>query len=82
MANEGLIIVSFGTQVNTENMPEKMVQALIRTFQKLKNFRIFWRIGPKLTLSGVKNIANLPENINVTTFLPQNELLGILILKY
>lgn len=58
-------------------MKEKMVQAFIRVFKKLKNFRIFWRIGPKLTLPGLENIADLPPNINITTYLPQNELLGI-----
>lgn len=66
-------------------MPNKYVQIFLKVFSKFLNYQFFWRIGPKLKLNGVENIFQnnnsvIPPNVYITTFIPQNELLGIKIL--
>uniref|UniRef100_A0A915DVF0 glucuronosyltransferase n=1 Tax=Ditylenchus dipsaci TaxID=166011 RepID=A0A915DVF0_9BILA len=75
-AKEGLIIVSLGTQVDTSKMPAVLVKTMLNVFSKLKDYRIFWRIGGKLALPGIDDLETIPSHINITTFIPQNELLA------
>lgn len=75
------MIVSFGTQVDTSLMPKKLVEIFLKVFSKFLDYQIFWRIGPKLKLPGFKNLfqnnnSKISPNVNITTFIPQNELLG------
>ncbi|KAI1715197.1 UDP-glucoronosyl and UDP-glucosyl transferase domain-containing protein [Ditylenchus destructor] len=75
-AKNGIILVSMGTQVNSNGMPPEMVKGMLNAFAKLTDYRIFWKIGPKLKLPGIDDVESVPANINITTFFPQNELLS------
>jgi hypothetical protein len=68
-----------GANVDSSKMPEYLVKAFVGAFIRLKKYRIFWRIGTTLKLEGV-DLESLPSHINVTTYLPQSDLLGRLIL--
>lgn len=76
-----MIIVQMGANVDSSKMPENFVKAFVGAFTRLKKYRIFWRIGTNLKLEGV-DLDNLPSHINVTTYLPQSDLLGKLDFKY
>jgi hypothetical protein len=56
-----------------------MAKAMLDAFAAMKDYRVFWRIGRKLNLAGMNSSQfeeDLPANINITTFFPQQELLG------
>ncbi|KHJ91376.1 hypothetical protein OESDEN_08761 [Oesophagostomum dentatum] len=74
-AEEGLIVVSLGTQVNQAEMKESQVKAILGALSRLTKYRIYWRIGHKVELKGVKE-EDVPDHINLTAFIPQNDLLG------
>lgn len=70
-----MIIVQLGANTDSSEMPSHLVKAFLGAFTRLKKYRIFWRIGPNLKLNGV-DLDEVPSHINVTTYLPQNDLLG------
>uniref|UniRef100_A0A1I7SGR3 glucuronosyltransferase n=2 Tax=Bursaphelenchus xylophilus TaxID=6326 RepID=A0A1I7SGR3_BURXY len=74
-APAGLIIVQLGANVDGSAMPPALVKAFVGALSKLTKFRIYWRIGTNLSLKGV-DLENMPSHINVTTFIPQNDLLA------
>ncbi|VDM54503.1 unnamed protein product [Angiostrongylus costaricensis] len=74
-AEKGLIIVSLGTQANHAEMKEEQVKAIMGALSELSSYRIYWRIGHKVQLKGL-NEDNVPSHINLTTYLPQNDLLA------
>jgi hypothetical protein len=60
-------------------MPVEIANVLLETFTRLKKYRIFWRLAPKLQLPGIENLDEKLSgitHINITTYFPQNELLG------
>ncbi|PIO58708.1 hypothetical protein TELCIR_19852 [Teladorsagia circumcincta] len=56
-------------------MTEKQVKAILGALSKLTSYRIYWRIGHKVQLKGV-NEEDVPSHINLTAFIPQNDLLA------
>ncbi|KAK6013991.1 hypothetical protein OSTOST_20664 [Ostertagia ostertagi] len=74
-ARDGLIVVSLGTQANHAYMTEPQVKAILGALSKLTSYRIYWRIGHKVQLRNVSE-ENVPSHINLTAFIPQNDLLG------
>ncbi|CCD83461.1 glucuronosyltransferase [Caenorhabditis elegans] len=74
-AKEGLIIVSFGTQADSSKMSEYHAKAILKALTNLNDYRIYWRIGPNMHLDGI-DIEKIPKHINLTTFIPQNDLLA------
>ncbi|RCN51505.1 hypothetical protein ANCCAN_02456 [Ancylostoma caninum] len=74
-AQEGLIVVSLGTQANHAAMKESQVKAILGALSKLTKYRIYWRIGHKVQLKGVKE-EDVPAHINLTAYIPQNDLLA------
>ncbi len=79
-AEEGVIVCQLGTRVNASAMPEVIKEALIGAFDKVPKSRIYWQMSswgdqPIFNYS----VGQLPQNINVSTFLPQNDLLGKLL---
>lgn len=56
-------------------MPKNLVNAFIGALSKLTKYRIYWRIGTKMSLEGI-DIDRLPAHINITTYVPQNDLLA------
>ncbi|CAD6187583.1 unnamed protein product [Caenorhabditis auriculariae] len=74
-AADGMIIVSFGTQADGSKMSAKQANAVLEALSQLKTYRIYWRVGPNLKLEGI-DVENVPSHINLTTFIPQNDLLA------
>ena len=64
-ANDGAILVSFGSGI--EELPENVLNKFMTAFKELKQHIIFKYKHP---------IADLPKNVHVVTWTPQNDLLG------
>uniref|UniRef100_A0A1I7TB80 UDP-glucuronosyltransferase n=1 Tax=Caenorhabditis tropicalis TaxID=1561998 RepID=A0A1I7TB80_9PELO len=74
-AKEGLVIVSFGTQADSSKMSAKNAKAILKALTNLNDYRIYWRVGPNMKLEGIDE-TKIPKHINLTTFIPQNDLLA------
>uniref|UniRef100_A0AC35U5A6 Glucuronosyltransferase n=1 Tax=Rhabditophanes sp. KR3021 TaxID=114890 RepID=A0AC35U5A6_9BILA len=74
-AKKGVIVVSLGSQANAAGMSASFTKILLNVFSKLTDYRIYWRLGTNLDKVGI-DITNLPSHINLTTFIPQNDLLA------
>jgi hypothetical protein len=75
-AADGVIVCSLGTMANTSAMPLSMSRAFLGAFGKLPKNRIYWRIGRTIALEGIDN-TEIPPHVNITSYLPQNDLLGM-----
>lgn len=67
-ARDGVILVSFGTNYKSSDQTEEIRKIFLRTFSKLKQ-RIIWKFE-------VDSIQNLPENVMIRKWLPQNDILA------
>ncbi|XP_028900260.2 UDP-glycosyltransferase UGT5 isoform X2 [Zeugodacus cucurbitae] len=67
-AEHGAIYFSLGSQVQSKDMPLKKLQIFLKVFGQLKQ-RILWKFEND-------SIANLPSNIMVKKWLPQNDILA------
>jgi glucuronosyltransferase len=74
-ATDGVIVVSLGTFANSSSMSSSQAKAFLGAFSKLSSYRIYWRVGPSIQLPGV-DPKSIPDHINISAFLPQNDLLG------
>ncbi|EGT52956.1 hypothetical protein CAEBREN_05802 [Caenorhabditis brenneri] len=74
-AKDGMIIVSFGTQTDSSKMSAKQAKAILKALTNLNSYRIYWRVGPNMKLEGIDE-TKIPKHINLTTFIPQNDLLA------
>lgn len=74
-APEGLIVVSLGTQANSSAMTLVQAKALVGALSRFNKYRIYWRVGPSMSLPGV-DLKSVSDHINLTAYLPQNDLLG------
>lgn len=74
-AKEGMIIVSFGTQTDSSKMSAKQAKAILKALTNLNDYRVYWRLGPNMKLEGIDE-TKIPKHINLTTFIPQNDLLA------
>ncbi|CAL2050419.1 unnamed protein product [Caenorhabditis brenneri] len=74
-AKDGMIIVSFGTQTDSSKMIAKQAKAILKALTNLNSYRIYWRVGPNMKLEGIDE-TKIPKHINLTTFIPQNDLLA------
>lgn len=63
----GFIVFSLGSAVDGNEMPEFILDALLQGFGRLKQ-RVIWKI------EGIK--GNIPENVMISKWLPQQDLLG------
>ncbi|XP_055312528.1 UDP-glucosyltransferase 2-like isoform X2 [Sitodiplosis mosellana] len=67
-ANDGVIFFSLGSVVNASKMPKAKLNVFLETFSQLKQ-RVIWKFEDE-------SIENLPENVIVRKWLPQNDLLA------
>uniref|UniRef100_A0A7E4VPX1 glucuronosyltransferase n=1 Tax=Panagrellus redivivus TaxID=6233 RepID=A0A7E4VPX1_PANRE len=74
-AENGVIVVSLGTQADSSKMTANQAKAILGALSKLTKYRIYWRIGPNMQLPGIK-LEDVPQHINLTTFVPQNDLIA------
>lgn len=65
----GFIFVSMGSSVKAANMPETLRQLLVNTFAKLP-YRVLWKYESSM------NQKDLPPNVKIARWLPQQDLLG------
>ncbi|VDK42732.1 unnamed protein product [Anisakis simplex] len=72
---KGVIIVSFGNQVNCSSMTQQQARSILNALSRFHSYRIYWRLGSTLSLPGI-SIHQIPHHINLTTFIPQNDLLA------
>merc|ERR1712080_238854 len=66
-ATEGAILVSFGSSINPDQMPEGKMAMFIETFKQL-NLKVVWKWD--------KHIPDLPSNVMISSWLPQQDLLA------
>ena len=70
-AKEGLVIFTLGSFVPVSSMPKEVVDTFIRVFSKLPQ-RVVWKWEVEIP-------QNIPANIQMVKWLPQQDLLGKLI---
>lgn len=59
-----------GTAVNTKTMPPSLLSTIVNAFAQLAPYRILWKFD------GSFEDGQLPENIRVEHWLPQQDILG------
>lgn len=69
-AKNGVILFSLGTNVRSDKLHKDKRQALLDVFGKLKE-TVIWKFE--------SDIENLPKNVFVRKWLPQSDILGLLI---
>ncbi|GMR62015.1 hypothetical protein PMAYCL1PPCAC_32210 [Pristionchus mayeri] len=74
-SKDGTIVVSLGTSVNNAKMSESQAAAIYGALAQLTSYRIVWNIGAGLKLPGI-DVEKAPEHMNITAFLPQNDVLA------
>jgi glucuronosyltransferase len=68
-AKDGFIIFTLGSLVPVSEMPEEDLKAFMGAFAKIPR-KVIWKWEAEIP-------ANLPSNIMMTKWLPQQDLLGI-----
>lgn len=67
-AKDGLVFVSFGTNIKSKDLTLEKRQALLNNFAKLKQ-RVLWKFEDD-------SLPNLPKNVMIKKWLPQNDILA------
>ncbi|XP_053963962.1 UDP-glucosyltransferase 2-like [Anastrepha ludens] len=67
-AENGAIYFSLGTQVQSKDMPPEKLQIFLDVFRQLKQ-RVLWKFEND-------SIANLPKNVMIKKWMPQNDILA------
>ncbi|XP_036347518.1 UDP-glycosyltransferase UGT5-like, partial [Rhagoletis pomonella] len=67
-AEHGAIYFSLGTQVSSKDMPLEKLELFLDVFRQLKQ-RVLWKFENE-------SIANLPANVMIKKWLPQNDILA------
>lgn len=65
----GFVYVSMGTSINTQKMPPHLLRTLVDAFAKLAPYRVLWKFEGNLG-------DELPANVKVERWLPQQDILG------
>ena len=71
-ASNGLILVSFGT-MDTQSWEQSSLEKFLETYRALGEYRFVWRNAKEMTPN---QADNLPTNVLVKNWIPQNDLLG------
>ena len=67
-AEDGFIVFTLGSLVSVSEMPEEDLKAFLKAFAKLPQ-KVIWKWESEIP-------PNLPPNIMMTKWLPQQDLLG------
>lgn len=59
-----------GSSVKAAKMPEHLRQLLLRAFSQIP-YRVIWKWE-----SGLSEMHDLPPNVKISTWLPQQDILG------
>lgn len=71
-AIEGAIFFSLGSNIQSSSMPRETIQGIIAAFGKLKQ-KVLWKFEND-------NIENMPDNVMISKWFPQSDILGIKLL--
>lgn len=71
-SKEGVVYFSLGSNVKSINIPENVRTILIDTFAELP-YKVLWKFENE-------SLPNLPENVIIKKWLPQQDILGNLVL--
>jgi len=66
-AQLGTVLVTFGS--TTSNLPATVVQKFASAFRRLDGYRVIWRLSNKYNVE-------LPNNVMISQWLPQNDILA------
>lgn len=66
-AKHGVIFFSLGSVVQTSTLPDSMKKMFLNTFAKLKQ-KVLWKWDGEM--------ENLPPNVKISKWLPQQDILG------
>lgn len=69
--DSGFIYVSMGSSVKASNMPEHLRRLMVQTFAQLP-YRVLWKWE-----GGSADMPDLPPNVKLSRWLPQQDVLGI-----
>jgi UDP:flavonoid glycosyltransferase YjiC (YdhE family) len=69
-ADAGFIYVSMGSSVLTAKMPDMLRHMFIRAFEQLP-YLVLWKWE-----AGESSISDLPDNVRLGRWLPQQDILG------
>ncbi|XP_049536601.1 UDP-glycosyltransferase UGT5-like [Anopheles darlingi] len=69
-ANNGFIYINFGTFLRSSNMPPATLDVFLSVFRGLSNYRFLWK------WEADSGIPNLPSNVMLQRWLPQNDVLA------
>lgn len=72
----GFIYVSMGSSVKAAKMPEHLRKLFIRTFAQIP-YRVIWKYD-----GSIADMKDLPPNVKIGTWLPQQDILGIYTFLY
>lgn len=70
----GFIFVSMGSSVKAANMPEELRKLFVKTFARLP-YQVLWKWE-----SDLKDMSDLPPNVMISRWFPQQDLLGNIII--
>lgn len=66
-AEEGVVLLSFGTNIKPSWLPEGFDRTVVKALGQLPQ-RVFWKWG--------NDVPDLPPNVRVSQWLPQGDMLG------
>lgn len=67
--DSGFVFVSMGSSVKTANMPDDLRRLFLRTFTRLP-YQVLWKWEDE------RDMNDLPQNVMLSKWLPQQDLLG------
>lgn len=66
-ATDGVVFVSFGSQLRPEQMPKDKLEMFVEAFRQIE-MSVIWKWDVE--------VPNLPKNVKLSSWLPQQDLLG------
>jgi glucuronosyltransferase len=69
-ADMGFIVFTLGSAIPVSSMPENLVKMFVQVFARIPQ-QVFWKWERSSIL-----IENLPNNVKIVNWLPQQDLLG------
>lgn len=69
-AKSGLILFSLGTNVRSDKLGQERISMILRTFSRLPQYNFLWKFETK------EAFKDLPKNVKIQTWMPQNDILA------
>ena len=68
-AENGLIYINFGTWMRSSEMPAKTLEVFLKVFKSLNKYKFLWKWE-------IDSIPDIPENVMLQKWIPQNDVLS------